>query len=83
MSALGQNWTWELVRIPYIPYNVRFTPNSGHWNSVVECPLCAKSGHSFDHFVGDGEHTRRNGQAEHLRGLEIDDKLELSRLLYR
>jgi hypothetical protein len=23
--------------------NVCFTPNSGHRNSVVECPLCAKS----------------------------------------
>ena len=23
---------------------VRFTLKSGHWNSVVECPLCAKSG---------------------------------------
>ena len=21
-----------------------FTPKSGHWNSVCECPLCAKSG---------------------------------------
>jgi hypothetical protein len=29
-----------------LPINVRFTPKSGHWNSVVECPLCAKSGHS-------------------------------------
>src|SRR6516164_6394362 len=28
------------------PINVRFTPKSGHWNSVVECPLCANSGHS-------------------------------------
>jgi len=26
--------------------HVRFTPKSGHRNSVVECPLCAKSGHS-------------------------------------
>ena len=26
--------------------HVRFTPESGHWNSVVKCPLCAKSGHS-------------------------------------
>src|SRR5262249_17867565 len=26
--------------------SVRLTPKSGHWNSVVECPLCAKSGHS-------------------------------------
>jgi len=29
------------------PINVRFTPNSGHWNSVTECPLCAKSGHKL------------------------------------
>ena len=28
--------------------HVRFTPKAGHWNSAVECPLCAKSGHSFD-----------------------------------
>jgi hypothetical protein len=26
------------------PRHVRFTPNSGYWNSVVECPLRAKSG---------------------------------------
>jgi hypothetical protein len=24
--------------------DVRFTPKSGHWNSVVACPLYAKSG---------------------------------------
>ena len=23
--------------------DVRFTPKSGHWNSVARCPLCAKS----------------------------------------
>ena len=42
------------------PSDVRFTPKSGHGNSVVECPLCAKSGHSalqyrtplFDHERG-------------------------------
>src|SRR5215467_10827378 len=31
---------------------VRFAPKSGHWNSVVECPLCANKRHftfrSFD-----------------------------------
>src|SRR5215469_15224335 len=39
--------------------NVRFTPKSGHWNSAMRCPLCAKSGHSapqqmylIDHIVG-------------------------------
>jgi hypothetical protein len=33
--------------------NVRFTPKSGHWNSVVECLLCAKSGlmHGSKNFV--------------------------------
>ena len=30
--------------IPSGPRHVRFTPKSGHRNSVVECPLCAKSG---------------------------------------
>ena len=25
--------------------NVRFTPESGHRNSLAGCPLCAKSGH--------------------------------------
>jgi hypothetical protein len=25
--------------------DVRFTPKSGHWNSLAGCLLCAKSGH--------------------------------------
>jgi len=41
------------------PIDVRFTPESGHWNSAAKCPLCAKSRHSlvrrntslFDHLV--------------------------------
>ena len=32
--------------------NVRFTPKSGHWNSVMECPLCAKSGHQRPGRIG-------------------------------
>ena len=27
--------------IAALPNNVRFTPESGHWNSLAECPLCA------------------------------------------
>src|SRR5262249_36937119 len=28
-----------------VSVNVRFTPKSGHWNSVAACPLCAISRH--------------------------------------
>src|SRR6516225_3202813 len=80
MSRLGQNRTlWD----------VRFTPKSGHWLSVLGCPLCAKSGHSalqqglalFDHLVGAGEKRFRNLDAERLGGCDIDDKLDFGRLL--
>src|SRR5262249_36525368 len=56
------------VRDPTVG-NVRFTPKSGHWNSVASCPLCAKSGHSalrkrtalFDHLVGGSKKSVRHG----------------------
>src|SRR5262249_61809970 len=38
---------------------------------------------SFDHLVGADEQRRRHVEAERLRGLEIDHKLELGRLLNR
>src|SRR3974377_1355376 len=61
--------------------NVRFTPKSGHRNSVVECPLCAKSGHMqcskrvlFDHLVGEHEEIVRHFETESLGGFEINDQ---------
>jgi hypothetical protein len=36
---------------------------------------------SFDYLVGAGEDRLRNGEAERLRRLEVDDQLELSGLL--
>jgi hypothetical protein len=37
----------------------------------------------FDHLVGGREQRRRHGQPERLRGLEMNDELEICRLLYR
>jgi hypothetical protein len=37
---------------------------------------------SLDHFVGVGEHGRRHGEAQRLRGLEIDRQFVLGRRLH-
>src|SRR5262249_14294798 len=37
----------------------------------------------LDHVVGSGEQRRRDGEAERFRCLEVDDQLELGRLLHR
>ena len=37
----------------------------------------------FDHFVGASEQRRRDGKAEYLGGGEVDNEIELGRLLDR
>ena len=46
-----------------------------------ENPWLQLQGQLFDHFVGAGEERGRKLKAESLRGLEVDDQLEFSRLL--
>jgi hypothetical protein len=49
--------------VTLLNFDVRFTPESGLWTAVAECPLWAKCGlmhrnkirPSFDHFVGAAE----------------------------
>jgi hypothetical protein len=66
--------------IATIKRDVRFTPNSGHWNSAARCPLCAKSGlmhrsktaASFDDLVSDSQKTWRDDKAKRFRCGEIE-----------
>ena len=69
----------SLADIRIAKRHVRFTPKSGHVQCTSRCLLWANSGHqagSFDHLVGDGEHTRRNGEAERFGSREVDNELE-------
>jgi hypothetical protein len=43
-------------------------------------PQRSKTALLFDDIVRDGEHAWRNGETEHLGGLEVDDQLDLGRL---
>src|SRR6516165_12668600 len=68
------------------PVNVCFTPESGHWNPTVRCPLSAKSRHwlgSLDHLVGKLLELCGHLEAQSFSGLQIDDQLEFGRLLDR
>ena len=50
----------------------------------MACPLWAISGHLglFDHLVGTREQRGRYGEAERLGSSEIENELELGRLLH-
>ncbi len=66
--------------------HVRFTLRSRHRQPAPACPFGAISGlaqrskgRSFDHLVGQQLHRVRHLNAEGLRGLHVNDQLELDR----
>jgi hypothetical protein len=52
LAMMRQAYDVSLADIEARPTDVRYSPKSGHWNSVLECPLCAKSRHRLGSGVG-------------------------------
>src|SRR5246127_5359381 len=59
------------------PRNTRYqadaTPYLGRTSTGWIAPACLA--HSFDRLVGAGDQRRRDGEADRLRGIEVDDQL--------
>ena len=65
-----------------VPINVRCYSNNDIIVPPSEVTRWAKWRHrpiSLDDLIGNREQGRRDGQAECLRGLQVDDQLELCR----
>src|SRR3954447_21751147 len=63
-------------------FNVLFTPSVAA--ALLRSSLrSAGSRGSFDHLVGTAKQVQRERKTECFGGLQVDDKLDLCRLLYR
>ena len=71
----------SLADMTALSRDVRYTPKSGHGSERVECPKSARSRHRpnllLDHVGRERKHRGRHSDTERLRGLQIDDQLEL------
>ena len=50
---------------------------------IIAHPVNPRASYSLDQLIGTAEDRLRHGEAERLRGLEVDDQLERRRLLDR
>jgi hypothetical protein len=88
MSALGHSRPSHFVPVLN---NVRYASDSDHSRYESELTLWAISRQYalqqntmlFDHFVGTLQEWLRDGEAECLGSLEVDDELKLRRVLHR
>jgi hypothetical protein len=52
-------------------------------NALRSLAMNSRAPHSFDHLVGAAEQRQREGEAERLGGLDVDDQLDFGGLLDR
>src|SRR5207237_6037806 len=79
MSQMGQTRKYSTRAHVF-----RCSPNNGHRQDTSACPVRAKTGSRLtllDHLVGERQQGRGHDDAERFRGLEVDDKRKLARLL--
>src|SRR5258708_38476644 len=76
-AATGSDHQTLIIRLP------RFSPASNPIRALGLPWPSQPAASLFDHLIGAGQQRSRDGEAETLGGLEVDDQLKFGRRLYR